>query len=189
MRRVGTVAAALIGLLASANVARAQTGAQFSVGGGIDLPLSDFDDAFKTGFHGLAGVSFTPAASPVGFQVDGTYSQYSDDTPADIKEQLIYGTANVVWKFPTAEASRFHPYLIGGGGVYNFKEKGDDAFSDESETKFGINVGAGFDISAGAAALFAEGRFHDIFISDVPNLKFIPITVGVRLGGGGGTGS
>jgi hypothetical protein len=183
MRRVATgVAAALIGLLASANAARAQ-GAEFLLGGGIDNPLSTFNDGFKTGYHGLAGVSFSPPASPVGIQVDGTYSQYKDDTPLDIKEQLIYGTANVVWKFPTAAASMFHPYLIGGGGVYNFKEKGNDALSTSSETKFGINVGAGFDISAGAAALFAEGRFHDVFISDVPNLKFIPITVGVRFGG------
>jgi len=183
MRRVATaVAAALIGLLASVNAARAQ-GAEFSLGGGIDAPLGTFNDGFKTGFHGLAGVSFIPPASPVGIQVDGTYSQYSDDTPADIKRQLIYGTANVVWKFPTAEASMFHPYLIGGGGVYNSKLKGNDVLSGTgSVTKFGINAGAGFDIKAGAAGLFAEGRFHDVFTNG-NNLKFIPITVGVRFGG------
>ncbi len=45
-----------------------------------------------------------------------------------------------------------------------------------------INVGAGFDFKAGGAGLFAEGRFHDVF-TDGENLKFIPITVGVRLGG------
>jgi hypothetical protein len=183
MRRVATgVAAALIGLLASANAARAQ-GAQFSLGGGVDMPLGVFNDGFKTGFHGLAGVSFTPPAWPVGIQVDGTYSQYSDDTPLDIKEQLIYGTGNLVYTFKTAETSKFHPYLIGGGGVYNAKPKGDDVPSGvSSETKFGINVGAGFDIKAGGAGLFAEGRFHDVFTNG-ENLKFIPITVGVRFGG------
>jgi hypothetical protein len=173
----------LVGVLATARTARAQ-GAEFSLGGGIDLPLSDFDDAFKMGFHGLAGVSIVPPAWPVGIQVDGTYSQYSDDSPADIKEQLIYGTANLVYKFKTSEESRFRPYLIGGGGVYNAKLKGDDVptgFAD-SQTKFGINVGAGFDFKAGSAGLFVEGRFHDVF-TDGSNLKFIPITVGVRLGG------
>ena len=66
MRRVATgVAAALIGLLSSAGVARAQSGAEFSLGGGVDMPLGTFNDGFKTGFHGLAGVSFTPPASPV----------------------------------------------------------------------------------------------------------------------------
>jgi hypothetical protein len=184
MRRVARgVAAALIAVLTSAGAARAQSGAEFSLGGGVDMPLGTFNDAFKTGFHGLAAISFTPPASPVGLQVDGTYSQYSDDTPLDIKEQLIYGTANAVWKFKTAEASRFHPYLIGGGGVYSLKPKGNDVPSTVgSVTKFGLNVGAGFDIKAGAAGLFAEGRFHDVFTSG-ENTKFIPITVGVRFGG------
>jgi hypothetical protein len=188
MRRVAAgFAAALIGLLASAHGARAQT-AQFSLGGGVDIPLGTFNDGFKTGFHGLAGVSFQPAAWPVGIQFDGTYSQYKDDTPADIKEQLIYGTGNLVYTFKTAESSGFHPYLIGGGGVYNAKLKGNDVPSglDNSQTKFGLNVGAGFDIKAGAAGLFAEGRFHDVFTTG-ENLKFIPITVGVRFGGSGGS--
>ena len=62
MRRVATgVAAALIGVLASANVARAQ-GTEFSLGGGVDMPLGIFNDGFKTGFHGLAGVSFHPTS-------------------------------------------------------------------------------------------------------------------------------
>jgi outer membrane protein with beta-barrel domain len=185
MRRfVSGIVVVLVVALATARVVHAQ-GAEFSLGGGVDLPLSNFDDAFKTGFHGLAGVSVIPSGWPVGIQVDGTYSQYSDDSPADIKEQLIYGTANIVYKFKTSEESRFRPYLIGGGGVYNAKLKGDDVPTgfDNSETKFGINVGAGFDIKAGAVGLFAEGRFHDVFISDVPNLKFIPITVGIRFGG------
>jgi hypothetical protein len=190
MRRVAAgIAVALIGVLASSRVANAQ-GAQFSVGGGLDLPLSDFDDGFKTGFHGLAGVSVIPSGWPVGIQVDGTYSQYKADSDLDVKEQLIYGTASIVYKFQTAEGSRFKPYLIGGGGVYNGKLKGDDVPSgfDNSQTKFGFNAGAGFDIQAGSAALFAEGRFHDVF-TDGTNLKFIPITVGIRFGGGGSSGS
>ena len=37
------------------------------------------------------------------------------------------GTANVVYEFKTApKTSKFRPYLIGGGGVYNFKAKPSD---------------------------------------------------------------
>ena len=179
------VAALALGTLVSTSALHAQ-GAEFSLGGGADLPLGDFNDVAKTGFHGLAGVSVVPANWPVGIQVDGNYSQFKDDTalPVD-KYQLIYGTANIVYKFKTAEESRFHPYLIGGGGVYNFKSKGDGAFSgiDASETKFGINAGAGFDIKAGGAGVFIEGRFHDVFTTG-SNTKFIPLTIGVRFGGG-----
>jgi hypothetical protein len=183
MRIPKAVAALAIGMFVSASGLHAQ-GAEFSLGGGVDLPLGDFDDVAKLGFHGLAGVSVVPTNWPVGIQVDGNYSRFSDDTPFDVKFQLIYGTGNIVYKFKTSEDTRFRPYLIGGGGGYNCKVKGDDVPTgvDDSETKFGINAGAGFDFKAGSAGIFVEGRFHDVFTSG-SNTTFIPFTVGVRLGG------
>ena len=64
------VAALALGMLVSTSALHAQ-GAEFSLGGGVDLPLGDFDDVAKLGFHGLAGVSVVPANWPVGIQVDG----------------------------------------------------------------------------------------------------------------------
>jgi hypothetical protein len=164
------------------------TGAEFSLGGGVTIPTGRFDDVANLGWHGLVGVSFVPQNLPVGFQVDGSFSRLSVDKDQvgglDIKDQLIYGTGNLVYKFKTSEDSKFRPYLIGGGGVYNFDTKGPDAdiVPSNSQTKFGINAGAGFDIKAQSVGFFVEGRFHDVF-TDGPNVKFIPITVGVRLGG------
>lgn len=179
MRRVAaTVAVILVGMLATARTARAQ--AEFSLGGGVSIPSGTFSNGSKTGWHGLAGVSFTPTGSPVGIRVDGSYNQFkAKASGSDAKLQLISGTANAVYKFQTAEGSVFHPYLIGGGGVYNAKPKNPDG---DGQTKFGFNVGAGFDIKAGSVGLFAEGRFHDVF-TDGDNLRYIPITVGVRFGG------
>jgi hypothetical protein len=165
-------------------------GAQFSVGGGLTLPLGNFGDGASTGFHGLAAVGFQPANLPVGFQIDGMYQRFGvEDAPDDFDGnfQLIQGTANVVYTFVTAEESTFHPYLIGGVGLYNFKPTGDDLealVGDESETDFGINAGAGFDFQAGAVGLFVEGRFHNVF-TEGESTNFIPITVGIRFGGGG----
>jgi opacity protein-like surface antigen len=159
---------------------RAQ-GAEFSLGGGVGIPLGDFDDAVKIGWQGIGAVSFVPQNLPIGIEVDGNFSQFSDESPLDIKSQLIYGTANAVYKFQSSEDTRFRPYLIGGVGVYNSKETGSDALGGSS-TKFGINAGAGFDFKAGSAGLFIEGRFHNVF-TDGPNVKFIPINVGVRFGG------
>ncbi len=60
MRRVATgVAAALIGLLASANVARAQ-GAEFSLGGGVAIPLGVIQRRIQDRLARLGGVSFYP---------------------------------------------------------------------------------------------------------------------------------
>ena len=177
-------------LMASVGAAPAvaQGGAKFSLGGGLTLPLSEFGDVASTGFHGLAAVSFQPTGFPVGIQVDGMYHRLGvDDDPIggdiDANFQVIQGTANAVYRFANSADSKVRPYLIGGVGLYNAKLTGDDVPDGVGgNTDFGINGGAGFDFVAGSVALFVEGRFHNIF-SDGESTNFIPITVGVRLGG------
>jgi hypothetical protein len=163
-------------------------GAEFSLGGGVSLPLGDFGDASSTGWHGLAAVSFAPSDFPLGFQIDGMYQRFGVDdlggADVDINTQIIQGTVNAIYKFKTSEESQFRPYLIGGVGLYNSKPTGDDVPDgfDESQTDFGINGGAGFDIKLGSIGAFVEGRFHNVF-ADPDNVNFIPITAGIRLGG------
>jgi hypothetical protein len=185
MRGLVKGAAALaLAMLFSAPAARAQ-GAEFSLGGGLGIPLGSFDDAVKMGWHGLAAVSFVPAGSPVGIQIDGQFQQYKIDGTGDLKDRMLIGTANLVYKFKTSEESRFRPYLLGGGGVYNIKTTGNvtpGTLFEGGVTKFGIDAGAGFDVKASGIGLFVEGRFHNVFTSG-ENVTFIPITVGIRFGG------
>lgn len=190
MRRVAAgMAVIFAGLLATARAAHAQ-GAEFSLGAGATIPLSDFGDAAKTGYHGLVGISFAPSSFPLGIQFDGQYHRLKQKaTVGDRTSQIIMGTGNLIYKFKTAETSKFRPYLIGGGGIYNFKlVSGTDVAgpgvgnTGNTSTDFGVNVGAGFDFKAGSVGLFVEGRFHDVF-NNGPNTKFIPITAGIRLGG------
>ena len=166
-------------LVLGAPVLRAQ-GVVFSLGAGVGIPLGDFDDVVKMGWQGMGAVSFHPRSLPVGIQVDGNFSRFSDETPLDIHSQLIYGTANAVYRFQTTENTGFRPYLIGGLGAYNSKATGSDALGGSS-TKFGINAGVGFDFKAGGATLFVEGRFHNVFVSG-PNVEFFPINLGIRFG-------
>jgi hypothetical protein len=173
-------------MLLTAPALQAQ-GAEFALGGGVGVPLDEFDESNKIGWHGLAAVSFVPNGWPVGIQIDGQYQQYKLDASESLKNRFLIGTGNLVFKFKTSEESTFRPYLIGGGGVYNVKATGTDDLggvvdTDNSITDFGINVGAGFDFKAGGAGLFIEGRFHNVF-NDGPNAKFIPITLGIRFGG------
>ena len=182
-----SVAALALGLLVGAPVAHAQ-GAEFSLGGGATLPLSTFGDVAKTGFHGLVAVSFAPSSFPLGIQIDGMYQRLKNEDfiPGDRSSQIIQGTGNVIYKFKSSEDSQFRPYLIGGVGIYNFKAVGGDDVSPPGEgntsTDFGLNGGAGFDFKAGSIGLFLEGRFHNVF-SGGEDAKFIPITLGIRLGG------
>jgi outer membrane protein W len=179
----------LIVALGAARVASAQ-GAEFSLGGGASIPLSDFADVAKTGYHGLVGISFAPSSFPLGIQIDGQYHRLKRQANlGDVTNQIIMGTGNLIYKFKTSEDSKFRPYLIAGAGIYNFKlVSGNNVAgpgvgnTGNTGTDFGLNAGAGFDIKAGGVGFFAEGRFHDVF-TDGPNAKFIPITVGIRLGG------
>jgi hypothetical protein len=183
MRVIRSVAVAAVLTASAATAPLFAQGAEFSLGGGATLPLGNFDDFAKLGWHGTGAVSFVPQNLPVGFQIDGTFSRLSDETPLDVKSQLIYGTGNVVYKFKSSGDTKFRPYLIGGAGVYNLDAKGDDVPSGiESVTKFGLNAGAGFDFKAGSAGVFVEGRFHNVF-TEGDNTNFIPFTVGVRFGG------
>jgi hypothetical protein len=183
------VAALAVAMLLGAPALRAQ-GAEFALGGGVGLPLGDFDDDAKLGWHGLAAISFVPEGWPVGIQFDGSYQQFSLDEErfpgfSGLKTRFIMGTGNIVFKFKTSEESTFRPYLLGGVGVYNGKTTADDDPGDVlggGETDFGINAGAGFDFKAGGAGLFIEGRFHNVF-SEGANTRFIPITLGIRFGG------
>jgi hypothetical protein len=164
-----------------APIALQAQGVGFSLGGGIGIPLGTFDDAVKIGWQGTAAVSFAPPRMPVIFQIDGAFSRFSDESTLDIKSQMIYGTANVLYKFQSSGVTRLRPYVSAGLGVYNSKETGSDAIGGSS-TKFGLNAGVGCDFKAGSAGLFVEGRFHDVF-TDGPNVKFIPINIGIRFGG------
>jgi hypothetical protein len=173
---------------------------KFGIGGGLAVPLGTFDDNDKLGWQGQALITFRPSGSPVGFRVDGNYMQmkWEPGYSAFIggasagagKTQVIAGSANIVFTFPTSEETRFKPYILGGAGVYNIRENPDaTGVPTGSVTKFGINGGAGFDIGAGGAVLFVEGRFHNVFSGTINNIggtssaSLIPITVGIKFGG------
>ena len=115
----------------------------------------------------------------------------AEDVDVDADWQMIQGTANIVFAFNRSEESKFHLYLIGGVGGYNVKAVGDDVEGSDSDTNFGVNAGAGFDFGLGNLAAFVEGRYHAVFSGTVDpetlddaTASFVPITIGIRFGGG-----
>jgi hypothetical protein len=82
---------------------------------------------------------------------------------------------------PGHRPSDWHPYLLGGVGVYNAKESASGVTG--SETKFAANGGAGIQIHTGHRTdVFLEGRFVTIRSSG-GSLNFLPVTLGFRWGG------
>ena len=179
----GFAALGVIAILGT-NSAAAQaekSGSSISFGGfgGVSIPLGDYSDVSKTGWDAGLVFQYKPATSPVGFQIDGNYMENKFD-PSGGKDRWFFGTGNVVFGFPVSEETRIRPYLIGGGGIYSVKAKFDDGTSGESVTKFGLNVGAGFDLNFQSnVGVFVDARFHNVF-TEGSDVKFVPINAGIR---------
>lgn len=169
-----------VGALLGAPVVSAQTPMQFGLGAGVSIPTGTTGAGLKTGWHATGLVQFSPPSLPVGFQIDASYRQLGFDGGGG-KDRLIDGTADVVYNIAVAKKARYRPYLIGGVGVYNVKAI-PDVGTSLSDTKFGINAGAGFNFVSSGVGFFVEARFHDVFVEG-SNFQFIPITAGVRFGG------
>jgi opacity protein-like surface antigen len=155
------------------------------VGGGLSLPIGSTSDALTTGPHGILSFSWIPAASPgFGLQLDGMYQYISGDADAlaglDIDQQVLNATLSLLYRFPAM--NRIRPYVLGGGGVYNFDVKGDNAGDVGSNTEFGLEggVGADFEISP-RLAIFVEGRYHNVF-TEGDDFQIAPVSVGGRFG-------
>jgi hypothetical protein len=173
-----------LALALGAQVAQAQAGLSLSAGAGAVIPTGSMADFNSMGWTGQAALRVKPAVSPIGFQIDAFYTRLGLENDLDGHSRMIGGTANAVYAFPSAAVAR--PYLIGGAGLYNMSATVNDV-SLGSETKFGANAGAGFDLKLGSAALYAEGRFHAIFkggvdaeTGDEATAYMIPLTVGLR---------
>jgi hypothetical protein len=175
-----------LALVLVAQVVHAQAGLSLGLGGGVVVPTGTMADGIQTGWNGMVVARVKPALSPVGLQLDGFYNRFALEGGIDGHSRMLGATADMVFAFPSAMLAR--PYLLGGVGMYNGKTSIDGVSSSQSETKFGLNAGAGFDLAfGGGARLFAEGRFHAILkgVTDVntgeeKTAYMVPLTVGVR---------
>lgn len=181
-RRIVMCAVALsLALLQSAASARP---VKFGFGGGASVPVSDAKDAFKTGFHGKAMVKWEAPVLPLALRGSVSYSQLDLKSLApgvDGKGKILSGLANISYGFPVGPIK---PYLIGGLGAYNIKTEVGGTTSP-SETKFGIDGGAGVEFKLGGISAFVEGKVENIFTDQGVNSALasktliVPVTFGI----------
>jgi opacity protein-like surface antigen len=144
----------------------------FGVYGGISAPMGDFGDAADAGFHVGGQVEFGLMAVPLAVRGDLAFNQFGI-TDFDESFRIIYGTVSAVYDLVPGPA---RIYLLGGLGLYNLDVTGVDV---DSETEFGISIGAGAEFGLGQLRGFAEAKFKNVF-TEGDNLQFIPLSVGVR---------
>lgn len=204
LRKTGLLVAVLA-VMAVAPQAQAAKG-EFLIGlnAGTGIPMSDYKDAAKLGFMGGAGFDYM-ATENFAIGADGSFTSNSgsDDyeaflttgagTPVTAKFTLLQGGAHARYMFPMASESSIAPYLLGGAGIYNFKEKQESTNTlyngDASVSKFGLRGGLGLMYKTSEkVGIGLEGAFHWINTKDdatgAPATQFIGLQAAVMIGMG-----
>jgi hypothetical protein len=167
-----TISVAIVSVVAVATVA-AQS-ARFGLGGGLTMPLSDYNTLDNAGWHALGKVEIGIPMTPVSLRVDGMYAQTSRRAPATGSTKLAGGTADLVLRIPIALPG-VKPYLVVGGGLFNYNP------GSGSTTKFTWGGGFGTSVGVGPIHAFAEARYLNVQLTGAA-VRFAPVTVGLSFG-------
>jgi len=142
------------------------------------MPTGDFKGAADVGYHGGVFGSATLSGN-VSVRLDGAYSDFGKKTVSGTNAVAVYGTklfhttldAQYDLGSPTEiEAGGGSiPYISAGAGFYHFSY--DDTCTgtqcaapsfNESETRFGLNVGAGATFFLSGFTPFVDVHYHTI---------------------------
>ena len=162
---------------------------------GVAAPTSDFKDAAKLGFMGGVGADYTVTPN-VALGFDGSFiSNGASDqlkaaiSPATASFQMLQGGAHAKYLFPMANESSISPYVIGGLGFYNVKEKDEisGVSASASSTKFGARGGLGLMYKTSPkVGIGVESAYHWVNTKDsstgAPSTAFISVQAGVTVG-------
>ena len=201
MRRVLVIGCALL-LGGAASSARAQlsttgNGApsprwiSFGIGGGVSVPVSDVKSALDNGFAGQGFIRFGPPGTPFAARLDFTFQSFdlkSVKTSSSASTTTQGGTSQVFGGLAQMQFDLMHgpirPYLLAGIGAYNVNVNPDDpSIASTSDTRFGINGGAGLAMQVSVIRLYIEGRVDNVYtqegLIDANSIKTIPVTFGI----------
>jgi len=169
-------------------------------------PICPADAPVKT-FNVVAmdhpSMKFNPKA-PEAIEVDFERKIQITNPDAKIYAATVSGTL----RLPVTPSRSTALYVLGGGGLYNFRNFGpgsamsgyfgndiQDPFAKSNTaafTKFGYNVGAGLELGIGTSALMIESRlvsvsadrgtnpsFDKLFGNRGNEIRWVPVTVGI----------
>ena len=182
MKRIHFSSLAVVLGLCAAPVLQAQSqpteGIRFGVGGGLTLPMGNFGDVDKAGWHLLGLIQFPISHSPIHFRADAMYGQTSHKSGfGSGKTTLTGATADLLYHLGDRAAS-VRPYVLGGLGFYNVDFGGG---SGSSQSKLAFGLGGGILFGVGTMHAFLETRYMSVQTSG-SSVTFLPISLGVMFG-------
>ncbi len=175
----------------------------YAISPGLTVPTGSFhSDAdgygFNAGWQGMALVEFKVPQTALGVRLDGSYGENSANDklkaqtvantgrPTDYKAKTLGASVDLTFEFPSSSPAK--AYVLAGVGTYKFQIVAPSSVTLSSFTSkmtFAWNGGAGLRYSIGGVSLVLEARYFNI--SSPPfqgwDIRYVPITVGVRFGG------
>ena len=154
----------------------------FGASAGPTAALGDFSNAVETGYHVTGLVTIGLPLLPVGGRLEGSFNQFNyKASTRDAKARILSATANAVFSMPGI----IGPYLIGGVGMY--RATAECSSCTTSNTRGGVNGGAGLKIGLAGFSAFVEARYHYIGGASDPtnggvkgsSTQFIPLSFGL----------
>ena len=177
----------------SASHAQISSPIGFGLVGGSSSPAGPLSDLAKSGWHAGAFIELNLPVLPIGFRLEGAWHQFHDKPIAggggSTGARIEAGTLNATYTLLPLPIIK--PYLIGGVGEYNVRltspvvvpqpPAGGEGTTGgtTTQTKAGMNVGAGVRVQLGGVAAFVEARWHDVFTSG-KDVQMVPVSVGLR---------
>ena len=148
----------------------------FNLGGGIPIPMGDFDDMYGKGYNITGSAGWHPTESAFGIRFDATYDRLNGETfqsTALNDASVLSGLAEVTLRVPRALG--LNPYFVGGAGIHRFSDYGATYLSS---TEWGWNAGGGLRFGWGFTSLFVEARYMSIGTPS-DRAEYVPVILGI----------
>ncbi|MHB1862260.1 MAG: hypothetical protein ACYCVL_04745 [Gemmatimonadaceae bacterium] len=168
MKRIGTIVATLAVAASTASAQGGLSAGHLGAAFGVSVPAGSLANAYSSGFN-LAGIAEYQAPGQV-MSVRGELFYERFPARAEMANghasQTAAGIVNAVYHF---QGSSFHPYLIGGMGLYKVTGNG---------AKPGFNGGVGIQIPLTGMTAYFEVRLHKV-LTDGSSYVTVPVTFGL----------
>lgn len=179
LRQLRVTGLVLVGLLAAATGAMAQSGKYLYLGAGMTMPMGDYKEYAKTGWMGSIGLGtdLGSSGSLFGF-VDGFFGKNSHDDEGD-STTLMGGGLNLGVQ---SQGGPARVYGYAGLGMQNHKYNTTGVGDGASETKPYARGAVGLSLGSGKTTFWVELGMLQGFGGDGGNTAYMPILAGISIG-------
>ena len=161
---------------------------QVGFGGGMSVPTSNAKEAFENGVHGRGFMMLNiPGLPSFRFDLSATRFDWKEavaGSPTMQGESLVLGgLGNISINLLPGPV---RPYVMAGVGAFHIRNElqtSGEPDESSSQTRFGIDGGAGLAIKIKRLEMFVEGRVQIVYtergVIDTKSIQTVPVTFGI----------